>query len=1127
MTFDLEIQAYRCFASKEVECDDLVEFFKELGYERIPSDDTEVYRTDWPDADKNQVIDAKFIVKKDDFKICCILTKSGKESDWKRIAKRIIQRENGDCLVLSRNPTYRKWIFSSLSQKYSDTFSETRNAPLEFPTGERTIHQGFLEFFKKITTKEDDVTTTIARKISDAFNNLAVQIHDELTINVFDALKILSDGIIADKGNNLTLNNETLEEIRAPIFTLLYRIIFILYAEDRGIFDIEDPTYHEKFSLKWIKEKWFSKSTKTFKAEFEVQKRLQDLFKLIELGSVELGYSKEEFFMRSYYGRLFDRQINNKLDKWKISNSHLIDVLKLLTRTTPDKKGNHFLLDYEALETRQLGAVYEKLLQYRLETIEVKDGNNKIRKVIKELPKPKERKDTGSVYTPQLIVDFMVKISLEPILKNISDKYPDKLEQEKKILELKILDPAIGSGHFLVGIINYLGKKLCDLKFGEDYGFEQLIEKKREVLRRCIYGVDINQLAVDLAMLTLWLETAYSEKPLSFLSNHLKCGNSLISSELNTIFSTQTTLSEHDGKIPLGTGKKKLRKMIEEYLEIEMLPDDTKEAVKFKMDKVSKMDTRNSDKTTLKNILNMTIAKKFGVDVPPLGDLTAKFGNQSIEYYSADWAVDFERLIDRIKPIHLELEFPEIFFEQTGEKKTDSGFDVIIGNPPYIKEYENKSVFVDVRKSKCNSSRYYQGKMDYWYLFATTTLDILKKYGTQCFVATQNWPTAAGATKLRDKILTECKIEKFLDFGDYKVFGQNAAQQVMIYLALNDPNDSEFNTDTVILSASVQEGVLTKFLVEGKPDDCIKQFTTQIKREKGKKIYFFEEKVLKLKNKIKQNKNVIYLKASEVAQGIVCPTEMVKKSHLERLDNKKIGDGIFVLSAKEKNNLKLNAEEKKRIKPFYTSEQLFRYYGNPKNSKWIIYNDSQTNRVISRLPNLKKHLEQFKDVIGLGGEGSPSHYGPFGLHRSRDEKFFKGEKILSLRKTRLPRFTFVNFDSYVTQSYVVIKSSRINLKYLTALLNSSLANFWFASEKKQGGNLQIDNQQLESFPIIIPDKEKQKIIVSEVEKLIKKPNSATSSDIQLKIDDIIYRLYGLNDTERIMIEDYSGDDLNS
>ena len=160
MTFDLETQAYRCFASKEVKFDELVEFFKELGYERIPSDDTEVYRIDWPDADKNQVTDAKFIVKKDDFKICCLLIKSDNESVWKRIANRIIKSLNGDCLVLSRNPSHSKWFFSSLSQKYSDKFSETRNAPLEFVTEEQNIQKSFLEFFDSIKAEEDDVTTT-------------------------------------------------------------------------------------------------------------------------------------------------------------------------------------------------------------------------------------------------------------------------------------------------------------------------------------------------------------------------------------------------------------------------------------------------------------------------------------------------------------------------------------------------------------------------------------------------------------------------------------------------------------------------------------------------------------------------------------------------------------------------------------------------------------------------------------------------------------------------------------------------------------------------------------------------------------------------------------------------------
>ena len=98
------------------------------------------------------------------------------------------------------------------------------------------------------------------------------------------------------------------------------------------------------------------KSTNTKKlAEYEVQKRLKKLFKLIELGSEAFDYPK--FSMRSYYGRLFDREINSKLESWKIPNSHLIKTLEFLTRTI-DKKGNYFFLDYAALETRHLGAIY-------------------------------------------------------------------------------------------------------------------------------------------------------------------------------------------------------------------------------------------------------------------------------------------------------------------------------------------------------------------------------------------------------------------------------------------------------------------------------------------------------------------------------------------------------------------------------------------------------------------------------------------------------------------------------------------------------------------------------------------------------------------------------------------------
>ena len=325
---------------------------------------------------------------------------------------------------------------------------------------------------------KDDSATSIVTKVSNAFDSFAIQIHDELTVNVFEALKILSEGIISDKKNKLSLNYETLEEIREPIFILLYRIIFILYAEDRGIFPTENKTYHKEFSLKWIKEEWLLKEVNLEKLdEYVVEDRLKKLFRLIEVGSEELDYNKDEFFMRSYYGRIFDRKINHKLEEWKIPNKEFSKALSFITRTM-DRKGNYFFLDYSALETRHLGSIYEKLLEFHLE---IKD------KKIKELPDPQERKDSGSFFTPKVIVDNLTKNTIEPIVDKIIEENSSKQTQIEKILSLKILDPAMGSGHFLVGVVEYLAKRICQIEF-DDIPEQSYIERKRDVVRKCIYG---------------------------------------------------------------------------------------------------------------------------------------------------------------------------------------------------------------------------------------------------------------------------------------------------------------------------------------------------------------------------------------------------------------------------------------------------------------------------------------------------------------------------------------------------------------------------------------------------------------------------------------------------------------
>ena len=395
---NLETLAYRL-----KDMDSLRSLFSELNYD---FEDRPVSKDDWSEEQKNTVVESKVIASKNDYLIYYIQTDTDSIRKWKGIAARIIKDNHGLCMICSHNPGGFKWVFSSLSKEFSKSFSETRHVPIELKP-DSGVPKTFVEFLEKIRVDQDQTAASIVSKVSDAFDSFAIQIHDELTVNVFEALKILSEGIILDKSNRLDLNEDTLEEIREPTFILLYRIMFVLYAEDRSIFP-DSSFYHDNFSLKWLKNKWILRDTAKIK-EYDVQKRLNKLFQLIEVGSEGLRYKPKKFFMRSYYGRLFDRKIHSKLEKWKIPNENLLKAIGLLTRTH-DKKRNYFFLDYSALETRHLGAIYEHLLEFHLT---VKNHR------VADLPNPKERKATGSYYTPKYIVDYIVENTVGPLIDDI------------------------------------------------------------------------------------------------------------------------------------------------------------------------------------------------------------------------------------------------------------------------------------------------------------------------------------------------------------------------------------------------------------------------------------------------------------------------------------------------------------------------------------------------------------------------------------------------------------------------------------------------------------------------------------------------------------------------------------
>ena len=151
------------------------------------------------------------------------------------------------------------------------------------------------------------------------------------------------------------------------------------------------------------------------------------------------------------------------------------------------------------------------------------------------------------------------------------------------------------------------------------------------------------------------------------------------------------------------------------------------------------------------------------------------------------------------------------------------------------------------------------------------------------------------------------------------------------------------------------------------------------------------------------------------------------------------------------------------LKPEYTTKEVDRYYFNTHNKKWLIYTDSSFKNLskINNYPNIKKHLDKFHKVI-------TSDNAPYGLHRSRKEDFFIGEKIISLRKcTKQPRFSYSDTPSYVSATFNVIKPKDINIKYLLSLLNSKMVAFYLKHNgTMQGANYQVDKEPLCRIPLI-------------------------------------------------------------
>jgi len=709
------------------------------------------------------------IAKKCSFDIIYIEVTNDDESKWKKLASEVFSKHAGHALVVSHNPLNNKWMFTGNSGKGR---SSTKHISIYID--DQNVPQTFINWLYKIRADVDDVLLRILGKMDIAFDNFALDIQDQLGDNVFEAFKILIEEAVFNKDNKIEFSNQMLKVMNEPLFTLLYRIVFALYAESRDILNTNNKKYYDEFSLKKIVveylKNWKNNSSDTSFKEYEIWHRLQRLFRLIEMGSKSLQIETTELEMPAYDGSLFNSDLHPELDRWKFHNDSILNALHNLTRIQ-DKEKNWSFVNYSSIEIRHIGTIYEKLLEFHPEKI----GNK-----IEIFTHDGKRESAGTYYTPKFIVDNIVENALGPIIDEIIRNTPNKDEQVEKILSLKILDPAMGSGHFLVGVADYMTERILEIE--GNYEESNSIIRKRQVVRQCLYGVDISPLAVELAKMSLWLDTLSNTHALSFLSTHLKNGDSIISAWRTDIFDPQTTFGDDPSRTHF-------RDFVKKYSAFETIDDHLATTVRAKIEDEMETRKKGSDYDHLKYLFDVQLSKYFGHEIMNWRELRSKVGKKEFDkiVQGIDWSLN-RQFADQNHFFHWELEFPQIFFDKSGDKLQNPGFDIIIGNPPYGVKYDNEYF-----------ASFNLGSKESYGFFMFQCTRLLKNGGVLSMVVSDTWRTIGTHLPLRSFILENMKIKRLIKLSRYafKTFGRNidAFTIIVEFEKSKDENNSYYYYD--------------------------------------------------------------------------------------------------------------------------------------------------------------------------------------------------------------------------------------------------------------------------------------------------------------------------------------------
>jgi hypothetical protein len=600
------------------------------------------------------------------------------------------------------------------------------------------------------------------------------------------------------------------------VLTIVYRVLFLLFAESRGLVPLWHPVYRDSYSVEALRD--LAERPGPARGLWET---LQAMSRL-----AHAGCRAGSLRVTPFNGRLFAPS-STPLGESRAVDDESARRLVLALSTMPGRGGGgRARIVYRDLGVEQLGAVYESVLDYRPRAGDSHPGSTRHGRsvatggaerhgrapVVALVPGRGARKASGTFYTPRSITTYLVRSTLEPAVAGLAPE---------QILSLRILDPAMGSGAFLVASCRFLSRAYesalieqggihpSDISDEDRRGFRRL------VAQRCLYGVDRNPMAVQLARLSLWLCTLAPERPLTFLDHHLIAGDSLVGASPDDLRRPPPGASVVGGPrirsqaaLPLfddeGAGPA-LRAVLPARLRVASVPDDSLAAVREKERTLAALSGAASPTAVWKAVANLWCSLAFrqrgratdaGVFFAVADALL--HGRASLrERDVARCLADADASAAARRFFHWTLEFPEVFFAEDGTPRPDAGFDAVVGNPPWDMVRGDNDGDARPEDARCEArmllrfsrtSGLYtcqgEGHGNLFQLFVERSFRLAREGGRIGLVVPWGLAADCGSAGLRRLLLDRCRVDRIVGFENSKgIFPIHRSVRFLLFTA--------------------------------------------------------------------------------------------------------------------------------------------------------------------------------------------------------------------------------------------------------------------------------------------------------------------------------------------------------